>query len=215
MSRVISDLYGINLYGQYGYKGIQTSDDPEPVAGALFRWLPDWSEPVVMSYRYDTVITHTDHHVEQRRARWSVAKRAITFRVWLDEQARGIEHWLRVKHGTIIFVPVWQEPLTIETEGSLAGVSSLTLSSIANKHNARHLSTYFALIDRSGVIDPEVLTASAIADTTLTLESAITGAHTAAGSYLFPAMCAYFEQPRLNDVTAHVVEHALTFREWF
>lgn len=206
--------YGSEAYGTEGYKGEVVPVDVALDGSRVFRWRPDWKDGIQLSYLSSTIISETQHYVEQRRAQYSTLKRRMSFAVADDEYLPAVEHFIRRWHSSVIWMPVWSERLAVST-ASLQGETVIDVVDTANRFSLNTLGGHIVLIDRNLTLDPEIFALSAVGDTSVTLATAVSGEYTSANAMLFPAFSAFLDTNQITDITAKYASAVLNWREWF
>lgn len=205
--------YGENEYGLL-YKGEQPPDEVELSGARVFRWRPDWRDPVELRYSASTIIAESMEHVEQRRAQYAALKRMMSFTVADDEYLPEVENFIRRWHSSVIWMPVWSERMVVTT-AALIGLDVIDVEATADRFSLNEYADYVCLIDQDGVLDPEVFSVESVAATSITVAAAVVGAYTSANAMLYPAVRMIQDGNSLSDLTAHYGRYALTWKEWF
>lgn len=211
----MDDRYGLNEYGEYGYKGIKPDVETPLDAGSCIVFPANWRDGVTMQYNYRTVLSRTHYGYEQRRPQQDRPLRKQTASILVQQETLADLHLILERlHASFCWWPVYSEALGISDTGPLAGLTTLTVRRSADAfYHMQELTRYVLLAHRSDPSIAEALPLTIALDTTLVLESAVTIALSGEDAILYPAVEGFVQEWRTLNVTDGVAEVEVTFSE--
>jgi len=218
----MSRWYGDCIYGQELYKGIPQT--PEGLV-SLFAWEPNWNTGVSMKYRYNTVISTTRLLQEQRKPLLAKPLRTETFSVLDDDPvfSSKLEGYFKKYHAKQILIPLYTEPVMIDTTRSATTLNGLTalpvINRIADCYNFLNWAKLAVIIDIKGTLTAELISLSDISATagnwTVTASGSVATAYPANRCVMYPILEAVLDTKTITDHTDTVTEFEFTFKEVF
>lgn len=207
------DTYGECAYGDGTYKGVAYTAEIPFTATRYVLFLPDWRTPIEVEYEQDSSVTETDQNKEYRVSLMN--RPLIRQRVLIshNEYYARIENWLRLRHGTAFYAPLYVEPVLFSGSGSMVGQTVLPTSTdlseywLLNNH-----ASYFFVLDRDELTG-QVAELSSVAANQVTLAEQISEGLTFETAIGFPAFTALLEREQMRDVTDEFTDFQLTFKE--
>lgn len=207
------DTYGECSYGAGTYKGVAYTNEVPLEATRYVLFLPDWRTPVEVEYEQMASVTESDQNQEYRAALMN--RPLITEKVLIShaEYFARIEHWLRLRHGTAFYAPLYVEPVLFSGSGSMIGATTLNTSTdLSNYWYLNTHASFFFVLDRGEEIG-EVAEISSVSANQIVLSEALTESLTYKGAVGFPAFTALLRGERMADRTNRFTDFTLTFEE--
>jgi hypothetical protein len=210
----VDNRYGLNGYGQFGYKGIAPDVETPTTAARSLAFVPNWAGGVQVRFAFRTVLSRTPYGVEQRRPQRDVPQRTITFSVLVQEEAIAeLVLFLERLHASTLWCPVFPEAMRITEAGAIMGLTALTPSrDVSDFYALNNLTDYVMLAESGDPSNAEVIELSSVG-ATLALASAVTLTLNGPAAIVWPAMRGYLRSWKVRDITDGVAEVDIEFYE--
>ena len=184
----------------------------------VFSVLPNWIDGINIRYSFDTTLFKADNEAEQRSGLRQYPAREETFKIF--EASLDIVKIINKVLYTIlseIMVPIYSEWFVCTDEGNLRGLTGLYTPGIGKFFNSQFFaaaSGTFVILDKTGVISPEIKTVSTMSDTEIAFNEAIIGNFTSATAILFPSFVGFLDSiPPASHLTDSLAEYEFDFKE--
>jgi len=207
------DTYGECAYGDGKYKGVAYTDEIPLNATRYILFLPDWKTAVRVEYAVDSSVTESDQNKEYRAT--LMDRPLITESVIISHHKyhARIENWLRLRHGTGFYAPLYVEPVLFSGSGSMVGATVLNTSTdLSSYWYLNTHASYFFILDRGEEIG-EVAAIASVAAGVVTLDEAITENLTYENAVGFPAFTGLLSALKMRDITGRMTDFNLTLQE--
>lgn len=207
------DTYGECSYGDGWYKGVRPEIEIPLVATRYILFLPDWRKQVSVEYEQMSSVTESDENKEYRTSLMS--RPLITEKVLISHnefQAR-IENWLRLRHGTPFYCPLYVEPVEFSGTGSMIGQTVLPAQTdLADYWYLQTHAAFFFVLDRGEEVG-EVAEIDSVSDTQVVLKEQISAALTFENAVGFAAFTGLLKGEKMKDITGTLTDFELTLQE--
>jgi hypothetical protein len=207
------DTYGECRYGDGWYKGVRPEVEVPLNATRYILFMPDWRKAVSVEYEQMSSVTESDENKEYRVALMS--RPLITEKVLISHnefQAR-IENWLRLRHGTPFYCPLYVEPVEFSGNGSMVGQTTLsTTTDLSEYWYLNSHARFFFVLDRDEEVG-QVAELSSVGPNQVLLSEQITESMTFERAVGFPAFTGLLKGERMKDITGTLTDFELTLQE--
>lgn len=207
------DTYGECDYGDGWYKGVRPEIEIPLNATRYILFLPDWRKRINVEYEQMGSVTESDENKEYRVA--LMDRPLVTEKVLIshDEYFARIENWLRLRHGTPFYCPLYVEPVLFTGTGSMVGQTTLpTSTDLTNYWYLNSHARFFFVLDRDEEVG-EVAAIASVGANEVVLEEQITEDLTFENAVGFSAFTGLLEGAAMKDVTSRLTDFELTLQE--
>jgi hypothetical protein len=188
---------------------------PISAVGILFDVEPNWEPGITVDYQWFNIIGSSRTKLEQRSPLYSAPRRYIDAEFLCYKDAIDLECLIQRLSKDICYVPIYSEPVLIETAGDLFGLQTITIADASDNFNLMILGKYVCIMDIERALVGSVFEASSIAATSITLLQTIDKHFTGNRSILYPAIPALIKDRQFADISDSVSVLALSFQEQF
>ena len=213
--------YGTNY--TYGYSTYKDEGAYTYTAKHLKDSYINWGGGFSVKYKFVTPIFISEQGKEQRTALRSLPTREISYSCL---ETAGITEKLindlRSSSFHALDIPIYCERIKTTNTGSLQGLNKVDTENTAKLYNYRNLCGGVILVDRLGVLEPEILQLCTVStgvkyiyDTYFTLRTGhtITQAFLAASTDIFPIATCFFSGADFSVETDNLINTNLTYSE--
>lgn len=207
------DTYGECSYGDGWYKGVAPTLDIPLDATRYILFLPDWRKQVSVEYEQLSSVTESDENKEYRTSLMS--RPLITEKVLIshDQYHARIENWLRLRHGTPFYCPLYVEPVLFSGSGSMMGQTVLPTSTDLSEYwYLNEHATFFFILDRGEEMG-HVAEIDSVSANQITLKEQITEPLTFGRAVGFSAFTGLLKGELMKDITSRLTDFELTLQE--
>jgi len=166
--------------------------------------LHNWDTNYVVNYEFNTVVTQNKKFYEQRRQQYTNMRKTIDINslMFTQDKIAKIKNMMQLGVGRMFIVAIESEPISLDMTGSIQALTSLsTIETLSGYFNLWNLSDYAIAVDFVNY-NFEVLNIDSIAANTITLSTEIMADMDAANVVVYPAMIAYIESFKINQITS-------------
>jgi len=207
------DTYGECAYGDGWYKGIAPELDIPLNATRYVLFMPDWRKEVSVEYEQMSSVTESDENKEYRASLMS--RPLITEKVLISHHVyhARIENWLRLRHGTPFYCPLYVEPVEFSGTGSMVGQTTLpTTTDLSNYWYLNNHASFFFVLDRDEEVG-QVAELTNVGPNQVLLTEQITENLTFENTVGFPAFTGLLRGEKMTDITGRLTDFELTLQE--
>jgi len=177
----------------------------------IFDFPPDWSSKVTLKYRFNSSVFITEQYAEQRKPLKSLPCTNLDYTILAESEGPQILDYLRASLNSIMFVPIWTEPIiTTDTDSNLRHIDCQDVSSF---FNLQLLAQYLVLIDRRGTVPPALSTIRALGSDSIDIVP-IAWDYDPRYTLIYPAMLAILESFKKVSLTTEAEEYQVSFKEY-
>lgn len=182
----------------------------------IFDFAPNWADGVSMKYSFNTSVYMTEHYKEQRKPLRLRPWLNMKYNVMVDLTAPRAIDFLRAALNSIMFVPVWTEPLKIiGSSGATTWEVDILTEDNTNLFCLYNLVMLLVLIDRTGARNPTIVGISSRSSGSVGIVFNVENEWTIdSNTMAFPAMLMMLDSMKKISYTPSLEEVQVSFRDY-
>jgi hypothetical protein len=174
---------------------------------------PNWISRVQVGYSFETVLSVSDRHVEQRRPLRHDLRRTLSIElIGMDTELHKLSNLIQYGHDKVFACPVFQERVLC-TGIPNGGTSITTLTDTTNHWNLNNACSRIMIADHAGGT-VEIKNISAVAANTITTSSEIAGTFDVNSTMVYPIFVGTMRSHRIRHLTNTKAIAKLQFEEY-